>query len=108
MGAVTFREDSGTTKKARIEVDGLDAFEIEYICPDASDHLDADARYSQQGLGAASVWLCAKLLRAWSLPRALPESATERAKVLTAMDPPSALLGIYLEIRESGRAALKN
>lgn len=107
MASVRLRDDIGKTLKARITGDDFDAFDIEYASPDAAAYLEADWIRLNEGTAKAILWLSAECLRGWSLGD-LPADADGRAKQLARVEPHSALLAIYLELRERGRGALKN
>lgn len=107
MASVRLREDVGKTVKARIAGDEFDAFDIEYASPDAAIYLEADWIRTHDGVAKAILWLSAECLRGWSLGE-LPADADGRAQQLARLEPHSALLAIYLEIRERGQGALKN
>lgn len=105
---IRFNQDVGTLKTVPIRGEGFDPFEVTYALPGAGDALSADILACRESGGKAALWLAARCLRSWSLTPALPADEEARAKLLDGMDPPAALLAIYLELREAGRESLKN
>lgn len=108
MGSVQFRNDVGKLIKARVEGDDFDPFEIEYQAPDAAAYLESDFMRAGDGIAKAILWLTSECLRTWTLSEPLPVDADGRRKALSSLHPHSALLAIYLVLRERGSGALKN